>query len=333
MMALSRRILLSASLALLTSVMGPGMAPRTALAADEYPSRPVTLLVPAAAGGTTDIVARLVAEGITKELGRQFIVENKGGASGNIGIRNAADADPDGYTLLVTFSGYQVTNPWLFKKPGWDPVKSFVPVGLVAKSPFLIIARKDLPVASLPELVDYARKKPGEVTYASSGQGSLQHIGAEQLQQLTGTKMLHVPYKGAGPAMTDLLGGVVDIYITSPPSAAAHLKSGGVKGLAMAAPERHPMLPEIPTAAEAGVAGLNLVSWYAVYAPVRTPQAIVDRLATSLEKIAQSGDFRDRLLELGAYPAFMSPQELGDFTRSEFAYWGEVITKAQITLE
>ena len=233
------------------------------------PTRPVTLVVPAAAGGTTDIVARLIAEGMTKELGQQFIVDNKGGASGNIGIRTVARAEPDGYTLLLTFSGYQVTNPALFKKLDWDPIESFVPVALTAKSPFLIVARKDLPANTLQEFIAYAKEKPGEVTYASSGQGSLQQIGAEQLQQLTGTKMVHVPYKGAGPAMIDLLGGVVDIYITSPPSAAGHLKNGGVKGLAMAAPERHPMLPDIPTTAEAGVPGLELVSWYAVYAPDR----------------------------------------------------------------
>jgi tripartite-type tricarboxylate transporter receptor subunit TctC len=208
-----------------------------------------------------------------------------------------------------------------------------VPVGLVAKAPFLIIAKKDLPVTTLPELITYAKQKPGEVTYASSGPGSLQHIGAEQLQQLTGTKMLHVPYKGAGPAMTDLLGGVVDIYITSPPSAAAHLKSGGVKGIAMAAPERHPMLPEIPTAAEAGVPGLNLVAWYAVYAPAGTPQGIVDQLAGALDKTANSDNFRQRLMEQGAYAAFMGPKELGEFTRSELAYWGDVITKANIALE
>jgi tripartite-type tricarboxylate transporter receptor subunit TctC len=332
-MTVSRRLLLSTTLALFASITALGMAPYAATAAEEYPSRPVTLLVPAAAGGTTDIVARLVAEGMTKELGRQFIVDNKGGASGNIGIRNAAGAEPDGYTLLVTFSGYQVTNPWLFKKPGWDPVKSFVPVGLVAKAPFLIIAKKDLPVTTLPELIAYAKQKPGDLTYASSGAGSLQHIGAEQLQQITGTKMLHVPYKGAGPAMTDLLGGVVDIYITSPPSAAAHLKNGSVKGLAMAAPERHPMLPEIPTAAEAGVPGLNLVSWYAVYAPAGTPQSTVDRLAGSLDKVANSDNFRQRLMEQGAYAAFMGPKELGEFTRSELAYWGDVITKANIALE
>jgi tripartite-type tricarboxylate transporter receptor subunit TctC len=328
---LSRRFTLSLTLAALTAT--PLLSIRTASAAEAWPARPVTLVVPAAAGGTTDIVARLIAEGMTRELGQQFIVDNKGGASGNIGIRTVARADPDGYTLLLTFSGYQVTNPALFKKLEWDPIQSFVPVGLVAKAPFLVIARKDLAADTLPELVAYAKQKPGELTYASSGQGSLQHIGAEQLQQLTGIEMVHVPYKGAGPAMIDLLGGVVDIYITSPPSAASHLKNGGVKGLAMAAPERHPMLPDIPTAAEAGVPGLELVSWYAVYAPAGTPQDIVDRLASAMEKIATSEDYRQKIQEQGAYATFMGPQELGEFTKAELAHWSEVIKKAGITLE
>ena len=271
----------------------------------------MTLVVPAAAGGTTDIVARLIAEGMTKELGQQFIVDNKGGASGNIGIRTVARAEPDGYTLLLTFSGYQVTNPALFKKLDWDPIESFVPVALTAKSPFLIVARKDLPANTLQEFIAYAKEKPGEVTYASSGQGSLQQIGAEQLQQLTGTKMVHVPYKGAGPAMIDLLGGVVDIYITSPPSAAGHLKNGGVKGLAMAAPERHPMLPDIPTTAEAGVPGLELVSWYAVYAPAGTPQDIVDKLAGAMEKIATSAGLQAEDPGAGRVRDLHGPQGAG----------------------
>jgi tripartite-type tricarboxylate transporter receptor subunit TctC len=332
-MILSRRTLLSTALAIVASVATLGGASHQTAAAEDYPNRPVTLVVPAAAGGTTDIVARLAAEGLTKELGQQFIVDNKGGASGNIGIRTVARAEPDGYTLLLTFSGYQVTNPSLFEKLEWDPIESFVPVGLLAKAPFLIIAKKDLPASNLPELVAYAKQKPGELTYASSGQGSLQHIGAELLQQLTGTKMVHVPYKGAGPAMTDLLGGVVDIYITSPPSAAAHLKNGAVKGLAMAAPERHPMLPDVPTAAEAGVPGLELVSWYAVYAPAGTPQAIVDRLAGALEKVATNESYRQRITEQGAYPVFMGPQELGEFTKAELAHWGEVIKTAGIILD
>ena len=201
-----RRRLLGTALAVATSLACFSSAPRGA-AAEEYPTRPVTLVVPAAAGGTTDIVARLIAEDMTKELGQQFIVDNKGGASGNIGIRTVARAEPDGYTLLLTFSGYQVTNPALFKKLDWDPIASFVPVALTAKSPFLIVARKDLPANTLQEFIAYAKEKPGEVTYASSGQGSLQQIGAEQLQQLAGIGMVHVPYKGAGPAMIDLLGG------------------------------------------------------------------------------------------------------------------------------
>jgi tripartite-type tricarboxylate transporter receptor subunit TctC len=326
-----RHNLLGQAVAVATS-LGSLFLASHAMAEEGYPTRPVTLVVPSAAGGTTDIVARLVAEGLTKELGQQFVVDNKGGASGNIGIRTVARADPDGYNLLLTFSGYQVTNPALFTDLDWDPIESFAPVALMAKSPFLVVARKDLPANTLPELVTYAKEHPGEVTFASSGPGSLQQIGAEQLQQLTGIEMVHVPYKGAGPAMIDLLGGVIDIYITSPPSAAGHLKDATVKGLAMAAPERHPMLPDIPTAAEAGVPGLEIVSWYAVYAPAGTPQPVIDTLAAALEKVANSEEYKKSILDQGAYATFMNPTELADFTKSELVYWGDVVKKSGITL-
>ena len=207
-------------------------------------------------------------------------------------------------------------------------------MALTAKSPFLIVARKDLPANTLQEFIAYAKEKPGEVTYASSGQGSLQQIGAEQLQQLTGTKMVHVPYKGAGPAMIDLLGGVVDIYITSPPSAAGHLKNGGVKGLAMAAPERHPMLPDIPTSGRGGRArpGAGVL--------VRRLRACRHAAGHRRQARWRHGEDRDqrglpsrRSWSRGRTPPSWARKELGEFTKAELAYWGEVIKKAGITLD
>ena len=191
---------------------------------DDYPSRPVTMVVPVAPGGIVDFTGRLLAEGMTRELGKQFVVENKGGASGNIGIQQVARAEPDGYTLLVAYSGYQVTNPTLFKKLQWDPIRDFTPVGLAIKAPHVVVARKDLPVNTLAELVTYAKANPGKLNYASPGNGSIPHIGGEQFKQMTGIEMEHIAYKGTGPAMIDILGGNVDLLITTPPSAAGHLR-------------------------------------------------------------------------------------------------------------
>ena len=254
MKTLSRRFLL-ATAALAAFVAAPFLPARAA--DDDYPSRPVTMVVPVAPGGIVDFTGRLLAEGMTRELGKQFVVENKGGASGNIGIQQVARAEPDGYTLLVAYSGYQVTNPTLFKKLQWDPIRDFAPVGLAIKAPHVVVARKDLPVNTLGELVTYAKANPGKLNYASPGNGSIPHIGGEQLKQMTGIEMEHIAYKGTGPAMIDILGGTIDLLITTPPSAAGHLREQAVKGLGLAAGTRHPMLPDIPTSAEFGRSGLR----------------------------------------------------------------------------
>ncbi len=330
MKTLSRRFLLAT--AALAGSIGATFLPAHA-ASEDYPNRPVTLVVPVAPGGIVDFTGRLLAEGLTRELGKQFVVENKGGASGNIGIQQVARADPDGYTLLVAYSGYQVTNPTLFKKLQWDPLKDFTPVGLAIKAPHVVVARKDLPVNNLGELVAYAKEHPGELNYASPGNGSIPHIGGEQLKQMTGIEMEHIAYKGTGPAMTDILGSTVDLLITTPPSAAGHIRNQAAKGLGLAASTRHPMLPEIPTAAESGVPGFELEAWTAIYAPAGTPQPIVDKLGAAMEKVVKSEEFQKTALEQGTYAVHMGPKELGDYTVSEIAHWGEVIKKANISLD
>jgi len=329
MKTLSRRFLLAT--AALAGMMGASFLP--AHAADDYPTRPVTMVVPVAPGGIVDFTGRLLAEGFTREFGRQFVVENKGGASGNIGIQQVARAEPDGYTLLVAYSGYQVTNPTLFRKLQWDPIKDFTPIGLAIEAPHVVVARKDLPVNTLGELVTYAKKHPGELDYASPGNGSIPHIGGEQLQQLTGIKMEHIAYKGTGPAMTDILGGQIDLLITTPPSAAGHLRNNAVKGLGLAADKRHPMLPEIPTAAESGVPGYELEAWTAIYAPAGTPQPIVDKLAAVMERVVKNEEFQKKALEQGTYAVHMGPEELEQYTKDQLAHWGEVIKKANISLD
>ena len=262
--------------------------------AQEYPARPVTIVVPSAPGGTTDFTARLLGEQLGRILSQTFIVENAGGASGNIGNAKVAKAPPDGYTLLLSYSGYHVANPHLFKSPGWDPIKSFEPVALAIKAPHVAIAKKSLPVTDLKSFVAYVKANPGKVNYASSGLGSIQHIGGEQLKQVAGIDMTHVPYRGAGPAMQDVLSGNIDIFITTPPSAVGHVQSKSVIPLALAAKERHPALPDVPTATEQGLPGFELVAWFALYAPAGTPQAIIDKLAKATETAVKSKEFGDK---------------------------------------
>ena len=301
--------------------------------AQSYPARPVTLVVPAAPGGATDFAARLLAEGLAKAFGMQFVVENKGGASGNIGITAAARAAPDGHTLLLAYSGYQVTNPALYPNLAWHPLRSFAPVALAIVAPHVVMTRKNLPARSLAEFVAYARQHPGKINYASSGLGSIQHIGAEQLGLLGEIKMVHVPYRGAGPAMNDLLAGTVDLFITTPPSAFGHIRAGTVNALAMASKRRHPMLPEVPTSAEAGMPGFELDAWFAAYAPAGTPAPVIERLASAIETIVKGDSFRERAEQAGAYATYMGPAQLAKFTETELDHWSAVIRKAGITGE
>jgi len=324
-MFLSRRgLIVAAALAAATT---------TGHAQQEYPARAVTIVVPSAPGGTTDFTARLLGEHLSRELGQQFVVENAGGGSGNIGNTKVAKAAPDGYTLLLSYSGYHVGNPHLFKSPGWDPLKSFEPVALAIKAPHVILVKKGLPTPDLKSFIAHAKANPGKLNYASSGAGSIQHIGSEQLKQAAGIDMTHVPYRGAGPAMTDLVAGNVDLFITTPPSAVGHLQAGNVQALALAAKERHPIMPNVPTSAEAGLTGYELVAWFALYAPAGTPKAIIDKLAAATKRAVETPNFKERATGAGAHAAYMGPAELGQFTQSELTFWGEVIKKANITAE
>ena len=298
-----------------------------------YPNRPVTIVVAGAAGGGGDFTARLVGEGLSRALGQQFVVENRTGANGNVAATYVSRAVPDGYTLLLGYSGSHVANPALYKTLQWDPVKSFAPVALAIKAPHAIVAYKDLPVANLTEFLAYAKAHPGQVNFGSAGVGSIQHIGGEQMARMIGTKKVHVAYRGGAPAVNDLLAGTIQLLITTPPSIVGNLGPVSIRGLAMASKTRHPMLPELPTTAEAGLPGFQLDAWFAFYAPAGTPQPAIDVLAAEIEKIVKSADFKRRAEESGTYAVYMSPAELGDFTRSELAYWSDVIKKAGITLE
>jgi tripartite-type tricarboxylate transporter receptor subunit TctC len=304
-----------------------------AQAQGKYPERTITIVVPSAPGGSTDFTARLIAEPLSRALGQAVVVDNKAGASGNIGNQHVAKAKPDGYTLLLAYSGYQVGNPHLFKKAGWDPIKDFTPVAMLTRAPQVVAARPNLPANNLRELVAYAKAHPDKLNYASSGNGSIQHIAGELFKQMTGTSLTHVPYKGAGPAVQDLLGGQVDLFFTTPASVVSHIKADKLKGLAVTSSARLSSLPQVPTTRESDLKDFTLDSWFALYAPAGTPNDIVQQLNTEIAKILASPDVKKKAEDAGTLVDHMGPAQLGDYTRKELAYWGRVIQDAKITAD
>ena len=315
------------------AALAPLATPGLLHAQEKYPSRPITLVVPSAPGGTTDFTARLIGDALARALGQPVIVDNKPGGAGNIGNQAVAKARPDGYTLLVAYSGYQVGNPHLYAKAGWDPIKDYAPVAMLTRAPQVIVTRGELPVRTLADLIAYAKAHPGQLNYASSGNGSIQHIAGELFKQLTGTFITHIPYRGAGPAVQDLIGGQVDLFITTPAAVVQQVKAGRLKALAVTSPQRLVALPQVPTAVEAGLKGYTLDSWFALYAPAGTPADVVQLLNTEIGKVLALPDTRRRAEEAGTGVETMSPAQLGEFTRKELAYWGQVIKGSKITAD
>ena len=306
---------------------------QSALAQGKFPERTITIVVPSAPGGSTDFTARLIAEPLSRALGQPVVVENKAGASGNIGNQQVAKAKPDGYTLLLAYSGYQVGNPHLFKKAGWDPIKDFAPVAMLTRAPQVVAVRGNLPVNNLRELVAFAKANPDKLNYASSGNGSIQHIAGELFKQMTGTSLTHVPYKGAGPAVQDLLGGQVDLFFTTPASVVSHIKADKLKGLAVTSNARLSSLPQVPTTRESDLKDFTLDSWFALYAPAGTPNEVVQQLNNEIVKILASPDVKKKAEDAGTMVEHMGPAQLGEYTRKELAYWGRVIQDAKISAD
>jgi tripartite-type tricarboxylate transporter receptor subunit TctC len=321
-------ILHSIHLAVLTTLVSSAVG-------QTYPERPVTLVVPTAPGGTTDIAARMLAEPLGKALGQAIVIDNKAGASGNIGTRFVASAKPDGHTLLMQYSGYHLGNPLLIKNSGWDPIKDFSPVGQVLVAPHVVLVQGKSPYKSLGSFLFAAKANAGKFNYASSGAGSLQHIGAEMLSQQAGVKMTHIPYKGASPALNDLLAGSVDVFITTPPSAMGFLQNGNLRALAITSSFRSPVaaLREIPTADEVGLKGFTLEAWFAVYAPAKTPPAIVNRLSEEIRKIVQSDAFKKRAIDQGAFAQYLPPTKMNEQFSKELVRWDKVIKTGGISIE
>lgn len=304
-----------------------------AQAADAYPSRPVTLIIPVAPGGTTDIAGRALAQGLKSALGQTVIVENKAGGSGNIGLAYVARAQPDGYTLLLSYEGYHSGNPVLMKGLTWDPVKDFTPIAEVIKGPHVILVPKDSPATDLKSFVAQARANPGALNYASSGIGSIQHLGAEQFKLLTGTNLTHVPYNGAAPAMQDLLAGRVQLFITTPPTAIGHLKAGTLRALAITSPTRHPMLPDVPTTAEAGLPEFQLEAWFSVFGPAGLPDEVVKKVTAAIKQVVTSPEFVAQMNAQGSNASYQPPEVLGRIVKDDLAKWTKVVNAAGIAAQ
>ncbi|MDN6886045.1 tripartite tricarboxylate transporter substrate binding protein [Variovorax sp. CAN2819] len=313
--------------------VGLALAASAAAAGEAWPSKPITMVVPTAPAGSTDIMARLVGDPLQRALGQPVVIDNKPGASGNIGTEFVARAAPDGYTLLMQYSGYHVGNPSLYPNIRWSPAKDFVPVAMVMRAPHVVAVSGKLPVKSMKELIEYGRKKEGGLFYASSGNGSIQHIAGELLSRQTKQAMTHVPYKGSGPAINDLISGNVDMFITTPPSVIGHFAGGRIKPLAYTGSKRHPSMPDVPTSAEAGLPGYEVESWFAVFAPAKTPPEVVNRLSTELRKIVESEAFRKKVDEQGAFATYMDSPTLAKFVDQELATWSKVIKSADIKPE
>lgn len=299
--------------------------------AQTWPSKSITMVVPTVPGGSTDFMARILAEPLGRALGQTIIVDNKPGASGIIGTMAVVRSAPDGYTLLMQYSGYHVGNPALFSGIQWNPTRDFLPVAMVMRAPHIIAVPGSMPVNSLEDLVQYGQKSGKGLLYASAGNGSIQHIAGELLsKRMSNVKFTHVPYKGSGPAVTDLVGGRVDLHITTPPSVIGHIAAGKLKGLAYTASKRHPSMPNIPTSAEFGLPGYEVESWFAVFAPAKTPSAVISRLTNEIKKVVESADFRKRVDNQGAFALYMNPETLGKFVDSELADWAKVIKEGNI---
>jgi tripartite-type tricarboxylate transporter receptor subunit TctC len=307
-------------------------ATAAAVHAQDFPARSITIVVPNPPGGLVDTSARLVGDPLAQVIKQSVVIDNRPGGSGNIAYQAVGRAKPDGYTLLASYSAYHTGNPWLMKDLPWAP-KDFTPVGLVTVATNVITVHPSLPVNTLKELVDYLKKNPGKVNYASQGNGSLSHLGTELFKQQTGTVITHVPYKGSGQAIQDVLAGQVQMFITTPPSVIQHIQSGKLKALAVAGKSRHPSLPNVPTTAEAGVPGFELEAWVALFAPAGTPQPVINKLTQDVKLALDQPETRTRAATQGVEVRYMPPEALGSLVKKELDYWGDVIKKANITLD
>jgi tripartite-type tricarboxylate transporter receptor subunit TctC len=290
-----------------------------------YPSKPIRLVVPFPAGGTTDLLARAMAQKLSEALGQQVVVDNRPGAGGNIGSDIVAKSAPDGYTLLMGTVGTHAINVSLYAKMPYDAVKDFVPIVLVAGVPNVLVVHPALPVKTVADLIKLAKDQPGSINFASSGNGTSIHLSGELFKSLTGVQMAHIPYKGSAPALTDLIGGQVQIMFDNLPSALPHIKAAKLRAIAVTSTKRAPALPDLPTIAESGVPGFEASSWFGMLAPAGTPREIVLRINAEVNKALQAGDMKEKLLAQGAEAVGNSPEFFVEYIRSETTKWAKVV--------
>jgi tripartite-type tricarboxylate transporter receptor subunit TctC len=303
-----------------------------ALAQGTYPAKPVSLVVPNPPGGLVDTSARIVADSLGKVLGQPVVVDNRGGASGNVAYGMVARAPADGYTLLTSYSAYHVGNPWLTPKLPWAQ-KDFTPVALVTVATNVIAVHPSVPAGNLQEFIAYLKKNPGRLSYASQGNGSVSHIGTEMFKAQTGTSMVHIPYKGSGDAIRDVLSGQVQVFMSTPPSVMQHVQSGKLKAFAVTGKARHPGLPSVPTTAQAGLKGFELESWVAIFAPAGTPADVVQKLTTGIRQALDTPEARTRADTAGIEIRYLAPAALGAMVTAETEFWGKTIKAQGITAD
>ncbi len=312
-----------AALALGCATASPALA--------QYPDRPVKIVVPVAAGGGTDFTARVIAEKLGTALGQPVIVENRPGASGNVGVQAVATAAPDGYTLVMPITSFPV-NPSLHKLP-FDTVNDFAPIVLAGTLPLVLVVNPSVPAKDLGEFITLARNKSTPLNYANSGSGTTAHLAGELFNRMAGTSLVGVPYKGGGPAVTDLLGGHVQVYFATIPSVLQHIETGRLRALAVTGSRRTAELPNVPTAAEAGLPGFEVTAWFGLFAPAKTPKPIVDRLNAEIVKILAMPDIRQKMAGHGVEPGGGTPEALGSLLVADIAKWGKLVKEAGIKAE
>jgi tripartite-type tricarboxylate transporter receptor subunit TctC len=300
--------------------------------ASDYPARPIRLIVPFAPGGSNDIMARLVGQKFSENMGQQVIVDNRPGASGIVGTEIAARGTPDGYTLLM-MSLTLAVNPSLYRKLPYDTEKSLVPVTLVASAPLMLVVHPSLPVKSLKDLIAYAKAHPGKLNFGSGGRGATPHLAGEMLKTMAGLEMTHVPYKGGGPALADLVGGQIQLMLENIPSTLPFVKAGKLRALAVSGSSRSALLPDLPTLDEAGLKGYEIVGWNGLFFPAGTPRPIVQKIHAETVKMLAQPDVKERLATLGAEGVGSSPAEFAAFVRSEIAKWARVVKQAGLQPE
>jgi tripartite-type tricarboxylate transporter receptor subunit TctC len=315
-------------LILAVALGAPGFA-----VAQPYPAKPARIVNPFAPGGATDIIARHMAQKLTEAWGQPVVVENRAGASGALGVEHVAKSPADGYTLLIATQTTHAANPALYAKLPYDAAKDFAPLTLAGSTPLALLVHPSLPVNDVKGLIAHAKGNPGKLSYGSGGNGTSQHLTMELLKTMTGTFMVHIPYKGAGPAMTDFLGGQVNLMFDNLPTAIPHVKSGKLRALAVSTAKRSALAPELPTMAESGLAGFDLATWFAFFAPAATPRELAEKISADMRRALAAPDTRERLTGIGVDIVASTPEELGRFQHAELAKWAKIVKDSGAKLD